>query len=109
MASPQQRPFPVHRLGEDRGAASDPADHVLFGHVDILKQQLPDGRSAQAHLFEGLADAESRRIARHEKGGDPAVIALGRSEEHTSELQSLMRISYAGFCLKKKKKKTKIQ
>src|SRR3546814_5658007 len=30
----------------------------------------------------------------------------GRSEEHTSELQSLMRISYAVFCLKKKKKKT---
>src|SRR3546814_9197745 len=28
-----------------------------------------------------------------------------RSEEHTSELQSLMRISYAGFCLKKKKQK----
>src|SRR3546814_1052746 len=32
--------------------------------------------------------------------------AAGRSEEHTSELQSLMRISYAVFCLKKKKKKT---
>src|SRR3546814_9988806 len=31
----------------------------------------------------------------------------GRSEEHTSELQSLMRISYAVFCLKKKKKKQK--
>src|SRR3546814_996530 len=30
-----------------------------------------------------------------------------RSEEHTSELQSLMRISYAVFCLKKKKKNTK--
>src|SRR3546814_5300067 len=30
----------------------------------------------------------------------------GRSEEHTSELQSLMRISYAVFCLKKKKKNT---
>src|SRR3546814_10584848 len=30
--------------------------------------------------------------------------AKGRSEEHTSELQSLMRISYAVFCLKKKKK-----
>src|SRR3546814_5292981 len=30
--------------------------------------------------------------------------AAGRSEEHTSELQSLMRISYAVFCLKKKKK-----
>src|SRR3546814_1589976 len=32
----------------------------------------------------------------------------GRSEEHTSELQSLMRISYAVFCLKKKKKHEKI-
>src|SRR3546814_6009552 len=32
--------------------------------------------------------------------------ALARSEEHTSELQSLMRISYAVFCLKKTKKKT---
>src|SRR3546814_9409136 len=32
----------------------------------------------------------------------------GRSEEHTSELQSLMRISYAVFCLKKKKKHTNI-
>src|SRR3546814_2136341 len=34
--------------------------------------------------------------------------ALKRSEEHTSELQSLMRISYAVFCLKKKKKSTNI-
>src|SRR3546814_1540281 len=33
------------------------------------------------------------------------IIAPARSEEHTSELQSLMRISYAVFCLKKKKKK----
>src|SRR3546814_1586055 len=32
------------------------------------------------------------------------VFQTGRSEEHTSELQSLMRISYAVFCLKKKKK-----
>src|SRR3546814_6494819 len=31
-------------------------------------------------------------------------VGVGRSEEHTSELQSLMRISYAVFCLKKKKK-----
>src|SRR3546814_3984337 len=36
-------------------------------------------------------------------GGNP------RSEEHTSELQSLMRISYAVFCLKKKKKKNKAE
>src|SRR3546814_5021711 len=40
----------------------------------------------------------------------PARLQIGpehRSEEHTSELQSLMRISYAVFCLKKKKKSTK--
>src|SRR3546814_2646463 len=35
------------------------------------------------------------------------LIGAKRSEEHTSELQSLMRISYAVFCLKKKKKETK--
>src|SRR3546814_2280433 len=37
----------------------------------------------------------------------PALSIAVRSEEHTSELQSLMRISYAVFCLKKKKKKTR--
>src|SRR3546814_7452573 len=36
---------------------------------------------------------------------DGAPSPVQRSEEHTSELQSLMRISYAVFCLKKKKKK----
>src|SRR3546814_5474742 len=37
-----------------------------------------------------------------DQAGEPALTE--RSEEHTSELQSLMRISYAVFCLKKKKK-----
>src|SRR3546814_4734197 len=36
-----------------------------------------------------------------------ALLSWSRSEEHTSELQSLMRISYAVFCLKKKKKHNK--
>src|SRR3546814_10217463 len=35
------------------------------------------------------------------------ALVAGRSEEHTSELQSLMRISYAVFCLKKKQRNTK--
>src|SRR3546814_9231894 len=38
------------------------------------------------------------------RGDAPKAYTSGRSEEHTSELQSLMRISYAVFCLKKKKK-----
>src|SRR3546814_8839501 len=47
------------------------------------------------HSFEQVASASAKQ-------GTTA----GRSEEHTSELQSLMRISYAVFCLKKKKKIT---
>src|SRR3546814_10226365 len=39
------------------------------------------------------------------EAGLPTVFAKARSEEHTSELPSLMRISYAVFCLKKKKKR----
>src|SRR3546814_4243188 len=39
----------------------------------------------------------------HTSSSWPGIQAAGRSEEHTSELQSLMRISYAVFCLKKKK------
>src|SRR3546814_6768775 len=38
----------------------------------------------------------------HRRQGDPRPRHSRRSEEHTSELQSLMRISYAVFCLKKK-------
>src|SRR3546814_10774645 len=59
------------------------------------------GRFFVGRLAIGL-DTESRDAARID---DAADAGLGsRSEEHTSELQSLMRISYAVFCLKKKKK-----
>src|SRR3546814_10248665 len=45
----------------------------------------------------------------HRQGADGMTATVAaRSEEHTSELQSLMRISYAVFCLKKKTKKKKI-
>src|SRR3546814_3321848 len=47
---------------------------------------------------------ESRRAGRPEES---RILVLARSEEHTSELQSLMRISYAVFCLKKKQHKHK--
>src|SRR3546814_8473257 len=45
-----------------------------------------------------LLPEEVRGCQSFRSGGDPGI----RSEEHTSELQSLMRISYAVFCLKKK-------
>src|SRR3546814_3376691 len=57
---------------------------------------------------DGLEAIESRQLLRflqtfNQRTRQQAAIAL-RSEEHTSELQSLMRISYAVFCLKKKKR-----
>src|SRR3546814_8649249 len=54
------------------------------------------------------ADADDRPAFRTalDEGRVAAMLVGGvRSEEHTSELQSLMRISYAVFCLKKKKKR----
>src|SRR3546814_3299259 len=60
----------------------------------------PMRRADQPHLLV-IADR------RHFHAGPPGKIAYGvRSEEHTSELQSLMRISYAVFCLKKKNQST---
>src|SRR3546814_1028756 len=53
-------------------------------------------------------DHSSASAAKRPRGSRPLwTTPASRSEEHTSELQSLMRISYAVFCLKKKKK-TKI-
>src|SRR3546814_7451171 len=50
-------------------------------------------------------EARGRRLAayNHQQWQPMALASAARSEEHTSELQSLMRISYAVFCLKKKK------
>src|SRR3546814_5199020 len=69
--------------GVDRTVASGDHDHV--------------GRHLHGAL-ETLADP-GRRPAQQ------VDLEAGRSEEHTSELQSLMRISYAVFCLKKKTNK----
>src|SRR3546814_8457249 len=52
-----------------------------------------------------LAILPGRGLARRIEAAAPDTIHIARSEEHTSELQSLMRISYAVFCLKKKKNK----
>src|SRR3546814_7617048 len=55
------------------------------------------GKKGVIGLIAGMG--AKRLIMRHPVG---ALFVTGRSEEHTSELQSLMRISYAVFCLKKK-------
>src|SRR3546814_1850681 len=52
--------------------------------------------------------SSSSRVARDRSTSSTGPCAIRRSEEHTSELQSLMRISYAVFCLKKKNKLHKL-
>src|SRR3546814_10178568 len=60
----------------------------------------PAGPQHPADLGKGRLGAA--RVVQHAPGEHVLEAAIGRSEEHTSELQSLMRISYAVFCLKKK-------
>src|SRR3546814_4696324 len=58
------------------------------------------------HVLPESSPSVVRPFAVRSRQSAAAQRAGGRSEEHTSELQSLMRISYAVFCLKKKKKDT---
>src|SRR3546814_3679408 len=66
------------------------------------------GRSKYGHEHDIRAVIDRRtgeiQLARYIEVADPVENEITRSEEHTSELQSLMRISYAVFCLKKKTK-----
>src|SRR3546814_7202857 len=67
----------------------------------MARQVAPDGKSFACTVFEspgGFIACDAAIAAAKEAG------FTTRSEEHTSELQSLMRISYAVFCLKKKNK-----
>src|SRR3546814_7011235 len=69
---------------------------------DLNRQRVLDFGAGNGMMGEELARYGVSRLV----GADisaAAEAALDRSEEHTSELQSLMRISYAVFCLKKKK------
>src|SRR3546814_8854259 len=72
----------------------------------------PAGRPVVRRHHADQAERQPRRqsgapVARLLAPADPAA-ARRRSEEHTSELQSLMRISYAVFCLKKKTQQQRI-
>src|SRR3546814_4436090 len=86
----------------------------LYGpHFASATERSSPGRNAPGGIARGvvgIARSRGRRIAKGEakvrprtRRRRPSGQAV-RSEEHTSELQSLMRISYAVFCLKKKKK-----
>src|SRR3546814_7418807 len=66
-----------------------------------------DGWSESTAGARSYADLPAQAIKYIQRVQELIETPIARSEEHTSELQSLMRISYAVFCLKKKTKKTK--
>src|SRR3546814_1642423 len=78
---------------------SRPANDVPIAHLDIFRLHLimflqaSTGWAETGHHVRQAVECLVHRLA---------IFASHRSEEHTSELQSLMRISYAVFCLKKK-------
>src|SRR3546814_7559560 len=96
----------VHLVGCDREV-----EPIVVLHVDgvlleaVGPHVLQVGRLAHPEALRLRARVGPGR-ALLEEGDDAGIAALGRprarSEEHTSELQSLMRNSYAVFCLKKK-------
>src|SRR3546814_4524154 len=92
---------------------SDWSSDVCSSDLDVCDER-GGGRFAVGpgdadHLVPGQAGPRLREqfdIADH-RHTEARGMGNDRSEEHTSELQSLMRISYAVFCLKKKNKHTK--
>src|SRR3546814_1002493 len=117
-AMPKRRGFVARLLGK---GAPPPRGLYLWGSVGRGKSMLMDlfhdcvdfEPKRRVHFHEFMLEVHDRlREERKKESGDPippvvdaiaAEAKLLRSEEHTSELQSLMRISYAVFCLKKKK------
>src|SRR3546814_8473473 len=80
-------PLDAHR---DAHAAADAQGRKTLLRIVLLHLIEQGDQHARARCADRMADRDR----------------AARSEEHTSELQSLMRISYAVFCLKTKKKKT---
>src|SRR3546814_8725622 len=83
------------RRGACKLAGVEPANDA------VMNQQLVELKLEHRDLDLAIA-----RLQADIQADELTVKRMKRSEEHTSELQSLMRISYAVFCLKKKRRKT---
>src|SRR3546814_4371590 len=109
----------MNLVAKEYVAAQDPDDPgvLILSRFAGAAEQLTNALLINPYSADDISDAidkalsmpREERIARwrpmFENVRDHDVV--WRSEEHTSELQSLMRISYAVFCLKKKKKQSK--
>src|SRR3546814_9200246 len=96
-AEMQTMPEPMHG---GPGLAGTVSDVVVTGSLTKLYVQVPD-TDAIVVAFPTRASAPEFTVGQNIALGWRESDAVARSGEHTSELPSLMRISYAGFCLKK--------
>src|SRR3546814_3677430 len=98
----------LRRRTLEQAAATETEQRVAAKQEPVAVEcDVAHGMAGDGDGFEGpVADPDPVAVAHPLTGHvDPVVDRRDRSEEHTSELQSLMRISYAVFCLKKKTKK----
>src|SRR3546814_4658103 len=98
----------VQRTGDGDAVAVDGLARLRQLAVAAGLRGQVDDHAAGLHAGHHRCGNDHRRRAPGHRGGaddhvDALEVFAQRSEEHTSELQSLMRISYAVFCLKKKK------
>src|SRR3546814_10478656 len=100
----------AHGVGDERGEIYL-AFHCVLHHAGKLSAALDP---AESRALPGATGDQLERARRnflactsHADDDRLAPATMCRSEEHTSELQSLMRISYAVFCLKTKKQQSK--
>src|SRR3546814_1575899 len=78
---------------------------TLFPYTTLFRSHHHhDVQDALRAHHAAVEEGQPRGHQHHQRGCCEQPSGIARSEEHTSELQSLMRISYAVFCLKKKKK-----
>src|SRR3546814_2140408 len=81
---------------------AEPVEHRLQPVRGAIEVEGIGGADDQVDLAVEVG-LEARPVALDDMSNIVVLAPVSRSEEHTSELQSLMRISYAVFCLKKKK------
>src|SRR3546814_5727551 len=106
MMGARAHPQPVHqRLPAHR--SEQRIDMLGDRPVDAEQRDPSRQRRRQFHIGAGSPERGVAAPGQAIMEDDEIADFLVRSEEHTSELQSLMRISYAVFCLKKKKHKIK--
>src|SRR3546814_5847089 len=86
------------------GARAAGAGGVIALPAAVAEERVEVGVADAVALSVDLREVDAEVLGARANGGGSQNRLPMRSEEHTSELQSLMRISYAVFCLKKKKK-----